>query len=172
MLTLSWGVGEPGAVVFNNTIYVFFTAGGYSGEAYPMELLGSIGMVSTTDGFTYTAPVKVIQQDPELYPRSTPSGPYKGYNAYSTAQPSLIDGQVHVFHGVYAITQDNTMLQIAIHEFYATDASLTNWVQQNLSIFTAFDFYWSSEEIRAPSVLQEEDTYKMWFAGKSRLHFS
>lgn len=34
-----------------------------------------------------------------------------------------------------------------------------------MSIFTRSDFFWTQNEIRSPSVVVEDDTVKMWFAG-------
>lgn len=61
-------VGEPAAVVFNSSIYLYVTAGGLAND------LGSktvIGLSISADGVNFSPLTQVAAQDETIYPRTS-----------------------------------------------------------------------------------------------------
>ncbi|MBV8594340.1 MAG: hypothetical protein JOZ27_08585 [Caulobacteraceae bacterium] len=85
-------VSEPGAIVRNDEIFVYFCAlRARPGGRPPQDQ--SIGLAKTSDGVTFGPAVKVLSQS-ALYP------PEKGFAGYSTPQPFELDGRVHLLYDV------------------------------------------------------------------------
>jgi predicted GH43/DUF377 family glycosyl hydrolase len=150
-------VGEPGPVVFNNTLYVYFTAVGPDATVTPPNLQ-VIGVMTTIDGIAWSAPVLAFKPDQTVYPRS---GNWVGY---STPNAVVIDGKVHVFVDVANDHGNNTWTQVALHHAYSADG-LTGWTQDTAPIRRLTDFAWTAREIRSPAALLDGTTLRLYFAG-------
>ncbi len=151
-------VGEPGAIVRNNRILVYFSAVGARPGGTPPSAQ-SIGLAITTDGTTFSAPRRVLEQAP-VYP------PARNFVGYSTPMPFELGGKVHLVYDV-AINRpggDPEWQQVALHHAVSADGE-TGWVQDDKPLLTRDDFPWTGGEIRSPSILVENGTIRMWFAG-------
>ena len=62
-------VGEPGPVVFNNTLYLYFTTVGV--DAGLAAGLQTIGVITSADGITWSAPALAFKPDQSVYPRGS-----------------------------------------------------------------------------------------------------
>ena len=146
-------VAEPGAVVFNDQVYLYFTAVGLRGKEGPTPKR-TIGVSISSDGYTLGDPIKVLEQG-SLYP------PTKGYGGYSTPSAMILNDSIHLFYDVVLDIPD--FVQVAIHHAISEDG--IDWVEDDKPIFIRNSFDWTHREIRAPCVIHDEGLLKMWFAG-------
>lgn len=145
-------VAEPGAVVFNNKIYLYFSAlGANTGVNTTLQV---IGLTTSSDGTTWSAPQKVLEPDQTLYPRATWIG-------YSTPQPVVMNDEMHLF---FDVVQASPWKQLRLHHASSGDGS-TSWSHDSAAIYMAGAFPWATNEIRSPAPLLDGTTLKLWFAG-------
>ena len=146
-----WISAEPAAVVFQNKIFLYFSAVGKN------SILGTtlqvIGL-TTWDGTTWSAPQSVLEPDQTLYPRTTWLG-------YSTPMAVVLNGQMHLF---FDVAQETPWKQLRIHHASSADG-ITGWTHDGSAIFSQSDFTWTSNEIRSPSALLDGTSLFLWFAG-------
>lgn len=150
-------VAEPGAVVFDSQVYLYFSAAGARPTGKP-PVLQTIALARSRDGVTFDAPQIVLRQS-ELFP------PERGYVGYSTPSPLLIEGRVHLFYDVAHHQNGRTpeWLQVALHHARSTDG--INFVQDPVVLAKQAGAPWLESEVRSPSVLLEGSVLRMWFAG-------
>jgi predicted GH43/DUF377 family glycosyl hydrolase len=146
-------VGEPGPVVFQNQLYLYFTAVGYDSSL--KTTVQTIGLVTSPDGLTWSAPQKVLVPSQTLYPSSA------NWAGYSTPSAIVLNNQVHLF---FDVVQESPWLQLKIHHAVSTDG-MTAWVQDAHAIFDFSQFNWTTREIRSPTALLDGGTLFLWFAG-------
>jgi hypothetical protein len=149
-------VGEPGPVVFNNTLYLYFTAVGV--DAGLAASLQTVGVMTSADGIAWSAPALAFKPDQSVYPRG---GNWVGY---STPNAVVIAGKVHVFVDVANDHGNDTWTQEALHHAYSADG-LTGWVQDAAPLRRLTDFTWTRREIRSPAALLDGTTLRLYFAG-------
>lgn len=155
-------VAEPGAVLHNDGISLYFTAVGARPGGQPPQLQ-TIALAKTLDGRNFSEAKSVLGQSP-LYP------PKQGYVGYSTPSASLIDEKVHLFFDVahYEKGADREWHQVALHHAVSSDGE-SNFVQDSAPIFMRNSLEWTSGEIRSPCVLLDNGELKLWFAGNVAL---
>lgn len=158
----AWLIGEPGAVVFNNQIYLYFTANGYHTNITPNNPLQVIGLIKSSNGIAWSSAQEVLAPDGILFPRLDGSN-NDLWVAYSTPNAIVLDNQLHLFYDV-ASNISNAWAQRRLHHSKSTNGE-TGWTQDSSVIFSNSDFSWTSHEIRAPSLLFDGIQLLMWFAG-------
>ena len=146
-----WISAEPAAVVFQNKIYLYFTAVGTDAGLGSLEV---IGLTTSSDGINWSVPQSVLEPDQALYPRATWIG-------YSTPMAAVLNGQMHLF---FDVAQDTPWKQLRIHHASSADG-ITGWTHDSSAIFSQSDFTWTSNEIRSPSALLDGTSLFLWFAG-------
>jgi len=154
-----YAVGEPGAVVYNGKIYVYFTAtAARKSGAPPQEQ--SIGLATTTDGLHFSAPQRVLQQTSH-WPAA------RGYAGYSTPAAYVQDGRVHLMYDVahFKTGGNPEWQQVALEHAVSTSDGTKGFVEDDKPVFTRADFSWTSGEILAPAALVDGSSVKLWFAG-------
>ncbi|MCP4649264.1 MAG: hypothetical protein GY853_04165 [PVC group bacterium] len=170
-----YGVAEPGAVynVKDDKIYLYYVAtkirDGYQGGNPNLITQHGICLAfspgndgsdfthydSDSDGFRDAVLVQSLNYPPEM-----------DYRGYSTPF-IVVDNE-----GIY-----NLFYDVVVHSKYG------GWRQTTLARATSFDGKsfveverdiivsgvekWTQSEVRAPSVMQEGDRFKMWYAGHS-----
>lgn len=147
-----WISAEPAAVVFNNKIYLYFSAVG--ANAGVNTTLQVIGLTTSTDGNTWSSPQSVLEPDQAIYPRATWLG-------YSTPTAIVLDGNIHLF---FDVVQETPWKQLKLHHAVSADG-VSSWNQDTSGIFSNSDFSWTSNEIRSPSMFLDGSNLHMWFAG-------
>ena len=146
-------VAEPGAVVFHDRIYLYFTAlSARPGGNPPQRHV--IGLTTTVDGKTFDAPRPVLEQA-EIYP------PGSGFAGYSTPSAAVRNGSVYLFYDV--VIGKPEWKQVALHDAVSSDGE--RFTQARMALSNRGQASWTSSEIRSPSVLFEGDKVRMWFAG-------
>ena len=151
-------IAEPGAVVFNGKLYVYFTA---SGADFDLQTtLETIGVISSSDGINWSSPLQVLKPDQTLYPRVT-------YRGYSTPSAVVINNRMHLFYDV----AEDPFVQTKIHHAVSDDG-ISNFVQDNQEIFDRNMFSITTSEINGPSPLLDGTQLKLYFAGRVGLDLS
>jgi len=151
-------VGEPGPVVFNNTLYLYFTAVGVDFTLVPPAGLQVVGVMSSADGVAWSAPALAFKPDQTVYPRAS------NWVGYSTPNAVVVAGKVHVFVDVANDHGNNTWTQEALHHASSADG-LTGWAQDAAPIRRLTDFAWTQREIRSPGAFLDGTTLRLYFAG-------
>ncbi len=156
-------VAEPGAVVYKDRIYLYFTAmGARPGGTPPQKQV--VGLATSTDGSRFDKPRIVLEQS-DLYPAD------RGFVGYSTPAAAVHEGNVHIFCDVAYFNKDDDpqWSQVALHHAVSDDGE-HGFRQDPAAIVTRQDFAWANGEISGPCVLFDGETIKMWFLGHARAH--
>jgi len=153
-------VGEPGAVVYEGQVCLYFSAVGARPGGSPPQLQ-VIGLATSRDGFTFDNPHPVLQQS-ALYP------PEKGFVGYSCPMAVERNGAIHLFHNVawYDAASNPQWQQVALQHAMSADGE-SNWAQDPAPIFTRDSLDWTHGGIIGPTALFDGDTLKLWFGGHS-----
>jgi sucrose-6-phosphate hydrolase SacC (GH32 family) len=156
-------VGEPGPVVVDGTLYLYFTAiGPYPDPAVAYQV---IGLTTTTDGVTWSGPEPVLEPDPTLFPRVVdPGPPVDGWVGYSTPNAIRLNGETHLFYDVAYDPDEASWLQVRLHHSRSEDG-ISDWIQDDETIYSTSDFEWASREVRSPHALLDGTTLRLFFAG-------
>ena len=149
-------VGEPGPVIFNGELYLYFTAVG--ADAKLGTSLQSIGLVKTSDGTSWSQPELALRPDQTIYPRND------DWVGYSTPNAIALDDGIHLFFDVAHQPKDGKWLQLRLHHARSPDGK-TGWVHDTEAIRAAGDFNWAVDEIRSPHALLDGDILRLYFAG-------
>ena len=151
-------VAEPGAVVFDDKILLYFSAiGARAGGTPPQDQ--TIGLATSVNGKHFTPPRKVLAQC-AAYPAE------RGYVGYSAPAAFVLRERVHLVMSV-ALFQKGARpewQQVALHHA-VSDNGETDFIQDAAPLFSRENFAWTSGEILAPAALLDENTLKLWFAG-------
>lgn len=151
-------VGEPGAVVYHDSIYVFFTSSGVLNTAP----INCIGLMKSVDGTNFTTPQVAVQMPQSVYPVSS------NYWGLSTPSALAINDTLYLFTDV-AQTINNVWTQVALHQF-KTDGISGIWNFDDAPIHTMQDFNWTNgtfySEIRSITPLMDDNgKLRIWYAG-------
>lgn len=151
-------VGEPGAVVYHDSVFVFFTsAGTISGN--PIQC---IGLMKSNDGTVFNVPQIAVTLPTSVYPLSS------NYWGLSTPSALAINDSIHLFTDV-AQTINGVWTQVALHQF-KTDGISGVWQYDDAPIHTMQDFNWTNgtfySEIRSITPLMDDNNLlRIWYAG-------
>jgi predicted GH43/DUF377 family glycosyl hydrolase len=152
-------VGEPGAIVRGDEIFVYFSAVGARASGHPPQYQ-TIGLAKTRDGEHFTPSMKVLEQG-SVYP------PDKGFAGYTCPQPFELNGKVHLLY-VVALDLPNARpewQQVALHHAVSLTDGQGDFVQDDKPIFTRNDFPWTMGEVDGPTALVDDGQVKLWFGG-------
>lgn len=158
-------IGEPGAIIYHDSIYVFFTASGTIAST-PSQ---SIGLIKSPDGSSFSTPESVVSIPNDVYPV------INGYWGLSTPSALAINDSIYLFTDV-AQTINGNWTQVALHQF-KTDGQSGIWHHDLQPIHTKEDFSWTDgdylSEIRSITPLLEENgLLRIWYAGNRIADFT
>ena len=149
-------VGEPGPVVFNNQIYLYFTATGAAAEVG--TTWQTIGLVkSNSDATSWSTPQRVLTPRLDLYPRNSGDE----YIGYSTPNAIVLDGEMHLY---FDVATNDPWKQVKIHHAYSSDGE-SGWIQDDTPLLEREDYFWTADEIRSPAALEYDNDLYLYFAG-------
>lgn len=151
-------VGEPGAMVYNDSIYLFFTAAGLQNS----KSIQCIGLMKSADGVNFGAAEQAVLLPEDVYP---PSDEYLGL---STPSALLIQDSIYLFTDV-AKNVNGVWTQVALHQF-KTDGKSGLWYYDDEPIHRMQDFEWTDgsfySELRSITALMDDDGFlRIWYAG-------
>ena len=150
----SYIVAEPGPVVYNEKIYLYFTAIGPGSASGTLQV---IGLITSSDGVTWSAPQLALTPDQTLWPNSA------GWVGYSTPNAIVLNNAVHLFYDV-AYNPTGTYKQVRLSHAWSSDG-ITGWAQDTTPIASAGEYAWNTEEIRSPDALLDGTTLRLYYAG-------
>jgi hypothetical protein len=154
-------VGEPGAIVRGNEVFVYFSAVGARQSGKPPQRQ-TIGLARSPDGVNFSPPVIVLEQS-SLYSAA------QGFAGYSAPSAFEYQGKIHLLYDVVLFRSgaEPEWQQVALHHAAAADG-VRGFAQDDKPLLTRDDFAWTSGEILAPTALVDGNNLKMWFAGHVR----
>ena len=152
-------VGEPGAIVRGDQIFVYFSAVAARASGVPPQDQ-TIGLATTVDGEHFGPATRVLAQ-------ASTYAPEVGFAGYSTPSPFELDGKVHLLVDVVLSRRDQhpEWQQVALHHAYSTTDGRGSFLQDDKPIFTRNSFPWTNGEVIGPSALVDEGMVKIWFGG-------
>ncbi len=153
-------VAEPGAVVVNNKIYLYFSAVSVDMSATSPIITRTIGLSVSDDGFSFGEQKQVLTVGP-AYPRSM------NYEGYSCLAAAVVQGQVHLFYDVFQYLPGVTpsdRIQVALHHAVSPDGA-GSFVEDPAPFLVRGESKWNAREIRSPFVMQDGGVLKLWYAG-------
>lgn len=154
---MSYLVGEPGAVVHDDRLIVYFSAvGARKGGGPPLQ---SIGLATSRNGISFTPPERAFGQG-SAYPASD------GFAGYSAPAAVSHNGAVHLFYSVVHWEQGGNpeWKQIAMHHAVSKSGD-SDFVEDHRAILNRESTAWTGGEILAPAPLIDGDQIKLWFGG-------
>ncbi|MBN8697940.1 MAG: hypothetical protein J0L87_15525, partial [Bacteroidetes bacterium] len=151
-------VGEPGVMLYNDSIRLFFTAGGILNTS-PIQC---IGMMSSADGTNFNTPQIAVTLPTDVYPAAS------GYWGLSTPSPLAINDSIYLFTDVAQVI-NGAWTQVALHQFKC-EALNGNWYHDDVPIHTRVDFSWTNgnylSEIRSITPLMDDNgLLRIYYAG-------
>lgn len=149
-----WIVAEPGAVVFNDKVYLYFAATGSNAEVgTTADVIGL--SIYNGDTNSWSAQVETMRADQAVYPRAS------NIKGFSTPSATIIDGKVHLF---VTVVTDTPFNHFKIHHAYSTDGQ-TNWVQDTAHIIEKTDLAWHDDDLIGPTALYDNKKIYLWYGG-------
>ena len=152
-------VAEPGAMVKNDTLFLFFSATAFNGEQ-------SIGLARSVDGSSFFDTLQAVTLPSDVYL------PGNNYAGLSTPSATLVGDTIYLFTDVAQFVL-GTWTQVALHQFKSY-GDLNKWYHDPQPIHTQSDFSWTDgnylSEIRSIAPLLDGNKLRIWYAGNSLAH--
>jgi hypothetical protein len=148
-------VAEPGVMVKDDTLYLFFSAGSSLGGF-------SIGLVRSTDGVNFMDTIQTAKLPTDVYLNGN------NYQGLSTPSPVMIGDTIYLFTDVAQNVFGDNWKQVALHQFKSY-GDINKWHHDTLPIHTRSDFTWTDgnfgAEIFAITPLLDENRLRIWYSG-------
>jgi len=144
-------VGEPGPVVHDGKIYLYFTAYGFNNTTVnnTWQVIG----LTIYNGASWDSPRAVLEPDLTLYPREQ-------YVGYSTPSAMELNGTIQLYFDVAL----DPFQQVKIHHAASLDGE-TDWMQDNTPLIEREDASWTADEVRSPWPLLYHNKVWLYYAG-------
>lgn len=153
----SYLVGEPGAVVHNGKLILYFSAvGAREGGGPPLQ---SLGLSVSNDGDTFSKARRAFGQGSSYTAE-------EGFAGYSSPAAVSHGGHVHIFYSVahWEAGGNPEWKQIAIHHA-SSRTGTDDFVEDESAVLSREAASWTGGEILAPAPLVEGKSMKLWFGG-------
>lgn len=155
-----WIVAEPGAVVFQDKLFLYFAALGAS--TLVNSTLQTIGVITSNDGINWSTPLVALTPDQNFYPRN------QNWKGYSTPAATVLNDEMNLF---FNVVTDDPFKQLIIQRATSKNG-LDSWIHdaQPILDLTQTDQQsklgpWANVNIVSPTVLAFEDRITLWFSG-------
>ena len=166
-----WGwitVAEPAVTHVDGTFYLYYTmvrcragAEGNKGCSGPEpKPIWGIGLATSRDGSSFDP-----HSDNPVLTQSSNYPPSKQYGGYSTPAVLVKDGIFHLYYDVFQRVGKDDYRQVAIA--HATSQNGTQFREVQPDVLTRGSNSWTSWEVRAPAVIEDNGELKMWYAGNN-----
>jgi hypothetical protein len=148
-------VAEPGVMVKEDTLYLFYTAfSSIGGEV--------IGLVRSIDGRNFIDTTLTATIPTDVYQNGN------NYVGLSTPSPVLIGDTIYLFTDVAQNVFGGNWMQVALHQFKSF-GDINKWYHDTLPIHTRNDFSWSNgnylAEVRSITPLIDGNKLRIYYAG-------
>jgi energy-converting hydrogenase Eha subunit F len=148
-------VAEPGVMIKEDTLYLFYAAGSSLGGF-------NIGLVRSTDGANFLDTTLTATHPTTIYPYAD------NYQGLSTPSPVLIGDTIYLFTDVAQNVFGNNWKQVALHQFKSY-GDINKWYHDSTPIHTRSDFAWTNgnfgAEIFAVTPLLDGNKLRIWYSG-------
>jgi len=156
--TVNWMseiVAEPGALVKNDTLYLFYTAISNTGAV-------SIGLVRSLDGITFFDTTQAVTIPRDIYPAS------KGYLGLSTPDPVLVGDSIYLFTDLVRTDTHTYWNQVGLQQFKSY-GDINKWYYDKTAIHKSEDFTWTDgnylSQLLGATPLMDGNRLRLWYWG-------
>ena len=161
--TVSWMseiVAEPGALIKNDTLYLFFTAISNTGAV-------SIGLSRSVDGRSFFDTTQVVSIPRDIYPAS------KGYLGLSTPDATLVGDTIYLFTDLVRSDTHTPWNQVGLHQFKSY-GDINKWYHDTSAIHMSEDFSWTDgnylSQLLGATPLMDGNRLRIWYWGYDLAH--
>ena len=148
-------VAEPGALVKNDTLYLFYTGISNIGEV-------SIGLVRSLDGSTFIDSTQVATIPRDIYPVS------EGYLGLSTPDATLVGDTIYLFTDLVRTDTHTSWNQVGLHQFKSY-GDINKWYYDTIDIHMSNDFPWTDgnylSQLLGVAPLMDNNRLRIWYWG-------
>ena len=148
-------LAEPGVMVKDDTLYLFFAAGSSLGGF-------SIGLVRSLDGVNFIDTIQTAKLPTDVYQNGN------NYQGLSTPSPVMIGDTIYLFTDVAQNVFVDNWKQVALHQFKSY-GDINKWYHDTLPIHIRSDFPWTDgnfgAEIFAINPLLDGNKLRIWYSG-------
>jgi hypothetical protein len=148
-------VAEPGALVKDDTLYLFYTAISNIGDV-------SIGLLRSLDGSSFFDTTQVVTIPRDIYPVS------EGYLGLSTPDATLVGDTIYLFAGLVRTDTFTFWNQVGLHQFKSY-GDINKWHHDTISIHMSSDFPWTDgnylSQLLGAAPLMDSNKLRIWYWG-------
>jgi hypothetical protein len=148
-------IAEPGALVKNDTLYLFYTGISNSGAV-------SIGLVRSLDGSSFIDTTQAVTIPSEVYPDD------EGYLGLSTPDATLVGDTIYLFTDLVRTDTHTYWNQVGLHQFKSY-GDINQWYHDTTSIHMSSDFDWTDgnylSQLLGATPLMDDDRLRLWYWG-------
>jgi len=156
--TVNWMsniVAEPGSLVKNDTLYLFYTGISNVGDV-------SIGLVRSLDGNSFLDTTQVITIPRDIYPAS------EGYLGLSTPDATLVGDTIYLFTDLVRTDTFTSWNQVGLHQFKSY-GDINKWYNDTTNIHMSNDFTWTDgnylSQLLGVTPLMDDNRLRIWYWG-------
>jgi len=156
--TVNWMsdiVAEPGALVKNDTLYLFYTGISNIGDV-------SIGLVRSLDGSTFFDTTQVVTIPRDVYPVN------EGYLGLSTPDATLVGDTIYLFTDLVRTDTFTTWNQVGLQQFKSY-GDINKWYHDTTNIHMSEDFTWTDgnylSQLLGITPLMDSNRLRIWYWG-------
>ena len=148
-------VAEPGAMVKDDTLYLFYSAASSLGGF-------TIGLVRSIDGVNFFDTIQTAQLPTDVYQNGN------NYQGLSTPSPVMVGDTIYLFTDVAQNVFGSNWRQVALHQFKSY-GDISKWYHDTLPIHSRSDFAWTNgnygAEILGVNPLLDGNRLRIWYSG-------
>jgi hypothetical protein len=148
-------IAEPGAVVKDDTLYLFYTAISDIGAV-------SIGLVRSLDGSSFFDTTQVVTIPNDIYPASD------DYLGLSTPDATLVGDTIYLFTDLVRTDTHTYWNQVGLQQFKCY-GDINKWYYDTTHIHMASDFNWTDgnylSQLLGATPLMDGNRLRLWYWG-------
>ncbi len=148
-------VAEPGALVKDDTLYLFFTGISNTGAV-------SIGLARSLDGSSFIDTTQAVTIPNDIYPAE------EGYLGLSTPDATLVGDTIYLFTDLVRTDTITEWNQVGLHQFKSY-GDINKWYYDTTNIHMSSDFTWTDgnylSQLLGISPLMDNNRLRIWYWG-------
>ena len=148
-------IGEPGALVKDDTLYLFYTGISNTGDV-------SIGLVRSLDGSSFFDTTQVVTIPRDVYPV------VDGYLGLSTPDATLVGDTIYLFTDIVRTDTFNDWNQVGLQQFKSY-GDINKWYYDTTNIHMSSDFSWTDgnylSQLLGVAPLMDGNRLRLWYWG-------
>lgn len=148
-------VAEPGTLVKNDTLYLFYTGISNTGAV-------SIGLARSLDGSTFFDTTQVVTIPEDVFPSSA------GYLGLSTPDATLVGDTIYLFTDLVRADTHTDWNQVGLHQFKSF-GDINKWYHDTVAIHMSEDFTWTDgnylSQLLGVTPIMDGNRLRIWYWG-------